>query len=96
MRGFHQGTRAYSPSPRCRIYDCNLSFMYTAIFLLQCGADHICISATQSVRMAASYGSVREQDRRPYFGAQAPWVRSPRSGGKISSNQCVRIFGTHS
>ena len=42
MRGFHQGTRAHSPSPRCRIYDCNLSFMYTAIFPLQCGADHIC------------------------------------------------------
>ena len=41
MRGFHQGTRAKSPSMRCRIYDCNLSFMYTAIFPLQCGADHI-------------------------------------------------------
>jgi hypothetical protein len=28
VRVFHQGTRAYSPSTRCRIYDCNLSFMH--------------------------------------------------------------------
>jgi len=41
VRGFHQGTRAYSPSSRCRIYDCNLSFNHTAIYFLQCGADHI-------------------------------------------------------
>ena len=26
---------------RCRIYDCNFSFNHTAIFFLQCGADHI-------------------------------------------------------
>ena len=82
VRGFHQGTRAYSPSTRCRIYDCNLSFMDTAIFPLQCGADHICINATQSVRMAASYGSVREQDRRPSFGAQAPWGDRRGAAGK--------------
>ena len=56
MRGFHQGTRAHSPSPRCRIYDCNLSFMYTAIFPLQCGADHIWLDGVSD---ALAYDRVR-------------------------------------
>ena len=55
MRGFHQGTRAYSSSTRCRIHDCNLSFMSTAIFHLQCGADHIWIK--QHLRIKSFFGA---------------------------------------
>ena len=63
VRGFHQGTRAYSPSSRCRIYDCNLSFIHTAVFPLQCEADHIWIKQNLKIKrfLGRSDNAVRIQ-----------------------------------
>ena len=43
MSVFHQGTGNRKSPLRYRIYGCNFSFMTTVIFLLQNGADHICV-----------------------------------------------------
>lgn len=51
VHGFHQSTRVYDPSTRCRIHGCYLFFyVYTAIFPSQCGADHIWIKQNLKIK----------------------------------------------